>query len=150
MTPGTNRNSSVVPHGREGQPIPYGITFPNYKSEIVDKRVICSWSVIHWSRWPNLIKAEHGRKYDMGFVGDATNLHALKLFLQRTTGYWIPFHVLIVLGMKYAFRKLIYRGWQESLVSSSIWKSGRTCYSNPIAVIEALGHTFPTKRYDAR
>ena len=45
----------------EGQALPHDTKFGNSRCEIVGRRVIFIWSLIHGLRWSGLIKAEHGR-----------------------------------------------------------------------------------------
>ena len=42
----------------EGQALPHDTKFGNSRCEIVGRRVIFIWSLIHWLRWSGLIKAE--------------------------------------------------------------------------------------------
>ena len=44
----------------EGLSLPHDTKFGNCKSEIVDRRVIISWSLIHGSSWSGLIKGAPG------------------------------------------------------------------------------------------
>ena len=44
----------------EGQALPHGTKFGNCRCEIVGRRVIFIWSLIHGSSWSGLIKAEPG------------------------------------------------------------------------------------------
>ena len=45
----------------EGQAHPHDTKFGNSRCEIVDRRVIFIWSLIHGLRWSGLIKAEPGK-----------------------------------------------------------------------------------------
>ena len=45
----------------EGQALPHDTKFGNSRWEIVGRRVIFIWSLIHGLRWSGLIKAEPGR-----------------------------------------------------------------------------------------
>ena len=45
----------------EGQALPHDTKFGNSRCEIVGRRVIFIWSLIHGLRWSGLIKAEPGR-----------------------------------------------------------------------------------------
>ena len=49
----------------EGQALPHDTKFGNCRDKIVDSRAFLSWSLIHGSSWPRLIKAEPG-----GIVSD--------------------------------------------------------------------------------
>ena len=44
----------------EGQALPHDTKFGNSRCEIVGRRVIFIWSLIHGLRWSGLIKAEPG------------------------------------------------------------------------------------------
>ena len=46
----------------EGQALPHDTKFGNSRCEIVGRRVIFIWSLIHGLRWSGLIKAEPGRR----------------------------------------------------------------------------------------
>ena len=46
----------------EGLSLPHDTKFGNCRGEIVDRRMIFIWSLIHGSGWSGLIKAEPGRK----------------------------------------------------------------------------------------
>ena len=47
----------------EGLSLPHDTKFRNCRGEIVDRRMIFIWSLIHGSGWPGLINAEPGALY---------------------------------------------------------------------------------------
>ena len=51
----------------EGQALPHDTKFGNCRSEIIDRRVIISWSLIHGSSWSGLIKVGPRRLYQGQF-----------------------------------------------------------------------------------
>ena len=63
----------------EGQALPHDTKFGNSRCEIVGRRVIFIWSLIHGLRWSGLIKAEPGyhmadhrqwsKKIHLGYIG---------------------------------------------------------------------------------
>ena len=55
----------------EGQALPHDTKFGNSRCEIVGRRVIFIWSLIHGLRWSGLIKAEPGEN----FAGDAQDVN---------------------------------------------------------------------------
>ena len=59
----------------EGQALPHDTKFGNSRCEIVGRRVIFIWSLIHGSSWSGLIKVGPGHKSDMFF----TYLHRLSI-----------------------------------------------------------------------
>ena len=60
----------------EGQALPHDTKFGNSRCEIVGRRVIFIWSLIHGLRWSGLIKAEPGEN----FAVDAQDVnHCVKL-----------------------------------------------------------------------
>ena len=50
----------------EGQALPHDTKFGNSRCEIVGRRVIFIWSLIHGLRWSGLIKAEPGLLFPLG------------------------------------------------------------------------------------
>ena len=51
----------------EGQALPHDKKFGNSSGEIIDRRMIFIWSLIHGSGWSGLIKAEPGSAISLGF-----------------------------------------------------------------------------------
>ena len=63
----------------EGQALPHDTKFGNSRCEIVGRRVIFIWSLIHGLRWSGLIKAEPGDTSNhMETIQDNTNNTAKK------------------------------------------------------------------------
>ena len=66
----------------EGQALPHDTKFGNWRCEIVGRRVIFIWSLIHGSSWSGLIKAEPGEILK-------TQKAAHNLLLQASYGVYI-------------------------------------------------------------
>ena len=58
----------------EGQALPHDTKFGNSRCEIVGRRVIFIWSLIHGLRWSGLIKAEPGGR-NRRTVNSSTSPH---------------------------------------------------------------------------
>ena len=64
----------------EGQALPHDTKFGNSRCEIVGRRVIFIWSLIHGLRWSGLIKAEPGfTKPNRNWLSQHYNLDMYKL-----------------------------------------------------------------------
>ena len=72
----------------EGQALPHDTNFGNSRCEIVGRRVIFIWSLIHGLRWSGLIKAEPGDTYLQMWTASS---------LVRVMAWWltVPRHYLI-------------------------------------------------------
>ena len=72
----------------EGQALPHDTNFGNSRCEIVGRRVIFIWSLIHGLRWSGLIKAEPGDTYLQMWTGSS---------LVQVMAWWltVPRHYLI-------------------------------------------------------
>ena len=67
----------------EGQaPPPQDTKFGNCRCEIVGRRVIFIWDLIHGSSWSGLIKAEPGDT-----MGEGISSHGTDLYIQKHSGF---------------------------------------------------------------
>ena len=75
----------------EGLSLPHDTKFGNCRGEIVDRRVIFIWSLIHGSSWSGLIKVGPGcpssclinKRCDYWHFTKVVTIHSLKIFVSR-------------------------------------------------------------------
>ena len=86
----------------EGQALPHDTKFGNSRCEIVGRRVIFIWSLIHGLRWSGLIKAEPGRQLGenvLTIIHVMTKYHQsiLIIFWWDAVRFYIFFLILVTL-----------------------------------------------------
>ena len=86
----------------EGQALPHDTKFGNSRCEIVGRRVIFIWSLIHGLRWSGLIKAEPGLKLERAWIHFVYSFCSLCEFCS----IWKACNLEMILWLETAYRQI--------------------------------------------
>ena len=109
----------------EGQALPHDTKFGNSRCEIVGRRVIFIWSLIHGLRWSGLIKAEPEHKKSANCVHDSWNVLCGSRQVMMTSSKWkhFPRYWPFVQGIHRSPVNSPHRGqWRGALICA--WING--------------------------
>ena len=112
----------------EGQALPHDTNFGNSRCEIVGRRVIFIWSLIHGLRWSGLIKAEPGDTYLQMWTGSSL-VWVMAWWLTVPRHYLIPCWLIIRI-LRNIFQVHISSGQHNFAMGESvqhIYVMGCTC-----------------------
>ena len=86
----------------EGLSLPHGTKFGNCRGEIVNRRMVFIWSLIHGSGWSRLIKAEPGQPYKPTYaihINVKTNITTWEIYHWE----WIDINIKVNIYLKFKY-----------------------------------------------